>query len=161
MPTPRSGPGNNPTDKDPLANRGFEETNGIEHDAVAATREAMSSRAKEAIELPPNRTILDVPIEFCSDGKKIETQNRNGAYVVRVNAMRFRSREEAERAGIVQAAYVRSMRDHLQTETGKAFEALRAFSSAAHSALRLKGVRTLGEWEKDEAYDKNNKGDNQ
>ncbi len=152
MPTPRFTPGDEPMKKDspedPLSGEleKGEEREGL----VDAARETLSARAKEAIELPPNRTVLDVPIEFCAEGKRIETQNRGGTYVVRVNAMRFRNREEAERAGIVQAAYLRSLRDHLQSETGKAFEALQSFGSAAHSALRLKGLKTLLEWEKGE-----------
>lgn len=153
MPNPRTGPGDEPIKQDSHENplsRGLEQE-GEGAELIDSARGKLSARAKEAIELPPNRTVLDVPIEFCSDGKKIETQNRGGTYIVRVNAMRFRSREEAERAGVVQAAYLRSMRDHLQAETGKAFEALQSFSSAAHSALRLKGVRSLGEWEKGEA----------
>src|SRR3989344_6050457 len=151
MPTPRTGPGNEPIKSDspenPLSDR--LEREGAEF--IESTRGELSIRAKEAIELPSNRTVLDVPIEFCNEGKRIETENRKGTYVVRVNGMRFRSREDAERAGVVQAAYLRSLRDHLQTETGKAFEALQSFSSAAHGALRLKGVRTLAEWEKAEA----------
>src|SRR3989338_2001536 len=153
MPNPRTGPGDEPIKQDSHENplsRGLEQE-GEGAELIDSARGKLSARAKEAIELPPNRTVLDVPIEFCSEGKKIETQNRGGTYIVRVNAMRFRSREEAERAGVVQAAYLRSMRDHLQAETGKAFDALQSFSSAAHSALRLKGVRSLGEWEKGEA----------
>lgn len=152
MPTPQSTPGDDPSKKDPMENPGFEVPEGdAEIPGIETARESISARAKEAVELPPNRTVLDVPIEFCAEGKRIETLNRSGAYVVRVNAMRFRSREEAERAGTIQAAYLRSLRDHLQSETGKAFEALQSFGSAAHSALRLKGVKNLGEWERDEA----------
>jgi hypothetical protein len=151
MSTPRSTPGDDPTKKDPLENPEFDAPEeGTEGLGIETTRESISARAKEAMELPSNRTVLDVPIEFCADGKRIETLNRSGAYIVRVNVTRFRSREEAERAGIVQAAYLHSLRDHLQTETGKAFEALQSFGTAAHSALRLKGVKTLGAWEKGE-----------
>jgi len=151
MPTPRTAPGNEPNQSDSLENplSGRLEREGTEF--IDSTRGELSMRAMEAIELPANRTVLDVPIEFFNEGKRIETENRKGTYVVRVNAMRFRSREDAERAGVVQAAYLRSLRDHLQTETGKAFEALQSFSSAAHSALRLKGIKTLAEWEKGEA----------
>ena len=151
MPTPRTGPGNEPIKSDSLENPLSDRLEREGAEFIESTRGELSIRAKEAIELPSNRTVLDVPIEFCSEGKRIETENRKGTYVVRVNAMRFRSREDAERAGVVQAAYLRSLRDHLQTETGKAFEALQSFSSAAHSALRLKGMRTLAEWEKGEA----------
>ncbi len=151
MPTPRSTPGDDPIKQDPKENPEFEAPEEVVGgQGIETTREDISSRAKEAVELPADRTVLDVPIEFCAEGRRIETLNRGGAYVVRVNAARFRSREEAERAGIVQAAYLRSLRDHLQTETGKAFEALQSFGSAAHSALRLKGVKTLSEWEKEE-----------
>ncbi len=153
MPTPRSGPGDELGEQDspenPLSNA--PERQGEERsELIDATRGTLSARAKEAIELPPNRTVLDIPIEFGSEGKKIETQNRKGTYVVQINAMRFRSREDAERAGILQAAYLRSLRDHLQSETGKAFEALQSFGTAAHNALRFKGLKMMSEWEKGE-----------
>jgi len=153
MPTPRSGPGDDLRKQDSSENPLSDTPEKQDREGaglIESTRGTLSARAKEAIELPPNRTVLDVPIEFCSDGKKIETQNRKGTCVVHVNAMRFRSREDAERAGILQAVYVRSLRDHLQTETGKAFEALQSFGTAAHSALRFKGLKTLSEWEKGE-----------
>lgn len=153
MPAKRPGSGDEPIKQDSpedalsgAAEQEMEEPAGV----VESTRETLSIRAKEAIELPSNRTVFDVPVEFWSEGKRIETQNRSGSYVVRVNAMRFGSREEAERAGIVQAAYIRSLRDHLQRETGKAFDALQSFGPAAHGALRLKGLKTLAQWEKGE-----------
>lgn len=155
MPTNLPGPGDesitpdSPQDSLPDAIEGGAKGAG---GPIESARETLSTRAKEAVELPPNRTVLDIPVEYCSEGNRIETQNRGGSYVIHVNAMRFGSREEAERAGVLQAAYLRSLRDHLQAETGKAFDALQSFGPAAHAALRLKGLKTLSQWEKGEIH---------
>src|SRR3989338_7779588 len=85
MPTPRTGPGYEPIKSDSLENplSDTPEQEGME--LIDSARGELSARAKEAIELPPNRTVLDVPIEFCNEGKRIETQNRKGTYVVRID----------------------------------------------------------------------------
>lgn len=114
---------------------------------VTVDREASNVLVREAISLPRSRSVLDIPIEFRTEGKRIEMNKQGNTQAIHVNVMRFARREGAESAAIGQAAYLRSMRDHLQTETGKALEALKTFGESAHAALRLKGMKKLSQWE--------------
>lgn len=119
----------------------------VQNDLSTRANAVIAGDATNTIDVPENRIVLNQQIEFCTEGKKIEIIRRNGTHVVRVNVTRFTASQDAERAANVQAAYVDALQRHLQSDTSRTLDALKEQGNAAHAALRLKGVRTLSEWE--------------
>lgn len=136
--TPDAGP--SVPEQNPAASGSAEVINPMTTDGTRA-------EIGRALSLPPDRAILDVPVVFARDGKRLDVENVNGAQRVRVNVARFPTAEEAVRAAAIRASSVKALRDELKNDAKGFLDAVRQFPASAQAVLRLKGLRQLVLWE--------------
>jgi len=91
-----------------------------------------------------NSILFDIPINFCSEGKKFALiTDQKGQRVIQVNAAKFKTSEEARQAGFLEAATLDAMKKELSLSAEQFLEIMKENPVSAKAVMRLRAIANL------------------
>lgn len=91
-----------------------------------------------------NITIFDIPIIFCAEGKKVTVaKDEKGQRIIKVNAAKFKTAEEAKQAAYLEAATLYAIKTELATSAAQFLELMKEKPLAAKAVMRLRAIDNL------------------